>query len=109
MPLVGLVDELRLGVAPQQHAEIVECRDDALQFHSVDQEYGNRGFVFPYRIEKNILDVLRFLRRHGLPPIIVIAPFGDGFSVPRDGPRAKARTPRAGQGPPGSSQRNLLI
>ena len=40
-----LVDELRMRVAPQQHGEIVEPRDDALQFDAVHQEDGDRGLV----------------------------------------------------------------
>ena len=33
-----LVDELRMAVAAQEHAEIVEPGHEALQFHAVDEE-----------------------------------------------------------------------
>jgi hypothetical protein len=34
-----LVDKLRMTVAPQQDAEVVEGRNDARELYTVDQEY----------------------------------------------------------------------
>src|SRR5215472_17651299 len=39
------VDQLRMGVAPQQHAEIIEPSDDALQFDAIDEEHRDGSFV----------------------------------------------------------------
>ena len=36
------VDELGMAIAAQQHAEIIEPRDDALQLYAVHQENGRR-------------------------------------------------------------------
>src|SRR5439155_11822218 len=59
-----LVDELRMAVAPQQHAEIIEPGDNALQFHSVHQEDGERSFTFSDVIEEGVLQILRAVCRH---------------------------------------------
>src|SRR5690242_2299588 len=45
-----LVDELRMTVASQKHAEIVEPGHDALQLDAVDQENGERNLVLPNMI-----------------------------------------------------------
>ena len=50
-----LVDELRMPVAPQQHAEIIEPGDHALQLDAVHQENGERDFAFADVIEKGVL------------------------------------------------------
>src|SRR3546814_313821 len=39
-----LIDKLRLSIPPQQDRKIIEPGDDALQFHALDQEHGNRRF-----------------------------------------------------------------
>jgi hypothetical protein len=44
-----------MSVTPQQHAEIIEPGHDALQFHPVDQENGERDFAFADVIEKSVL------------------------------------------------------
>jgi hypothetical protein len=54
-----LVDKLRVAIATQEHAKIIEPGDDALQFHAVDQENSKWNFVFTNEIEKCILQVLR--------------------------------------------------
>ena len=41
-----LVDQLRVAVPPQQHAEIIEPGHDALQFYAIDQENGQRALCF---------------------------------------------------------------
>ncbi len=53
-----LVDELRMPVAAQQHAEIVEPGHDALQLHAVDQEDGERSFALADVIEEGVLQIL---------------------------------------------------
>src|ERR1041384_6011615 len=59
-----LVDELRVPVPPQQHAEIIEPGDDALQFHAVHQKDGERNFAFADVIEKSVLEILRTVGCH---------------------------------------------
>ena len=41
-----LVDELRMTIAPEQQAEIVEPCDNPLQLHSIDQK--NRQWRFGF-------------------------------------------------------------
>src|SRR5215470_5782448 len=59
-----LVDQLRMRVAPQQHAEVVEPGDDALQLHAVYQEDGDRHFVLADVVQEDVLDALGFLVGH---------------------------------------------
>src|SRR5207247_1895357 len=59
-----LVDELRMAVPPQQHAEIIEPGDHALQLHPVHQEDGEWGLVLSHVIEEGILQILRAIGRH---------------------------------------------
>src|SRR5690606_36572252 len=59
-----LVNELRVGVASQQHAEIVEPGQDALKLDAVHEEYGDRNLVLSDVLEKNVLNVLRFFTGH---------------------------------------------
>ena len=60
-----LVDELRMPIPAQQHAEIIEPGHDALQLDPVDQKYGERDFAFSDVIEKGILQVLSAFGCHG--------------------------------------------
>ena len=60
------VDELGMAIAAQQHAEIIEPRDDALEFHAIHQENGEWDFVFADVIEKSVLKVLCAVGCHGL-------------------------------------------
>ena len=50
-----LVDKLRMPIAPQKHAEIIEPSDDALQFHSIDKENRKGSFILANVIEEGIL------------------------------------------------------
>ena len=50
-----LVDELRMTVSSQQHAKIIEPRDHALQFHSIDQKNGEWNFCFTNVVEEGVL------------------------------------------------------
>src|SRR5215510_6790203 len=59
-----LVDQLRMGVAAEQHGEVVEPGDDALELHAVHQEDGDRHFVFADVVQKDVLDALGFLVGH---------------------------------------------
>lgn len=49
------IHELRMAVASEQHAEIIEPCYDALQFDSIDEKYRERRFVFADVIEKSVL------------------------------------------------------
>jgi hypothetical protein len=57
-----------MSVAAQQHAKIIEPRDDALQFYAIHQENGEWNFVFADVIEKGVLKVLCAVGWHGLIP-----------------------------------------
>src|SRR5262249_17536648 len=59
------VNELGMAIAAQQHAEIIEPRDDALQLYAVHQENGERNFVFADVVEKIVLKVLCAAGCHG--------------------------------------------
>src|SRR5262249_19087721 len=60
-----LVNQLRRpSLTLQQHAEIIEPGDDALELHAVHKKYGQGCFAFPYGVEENVLQVLFFVRRH---------------------------------------------
>src|SRR5262245_24970045 len=54
-----LVNQLRVAIPTQQHAKIIEPRDDALELHSVYQKDGERRLVFADMIEEGVLKVLR--------------------------------------------------
>src|SRR5258708_22184978 len=65
-----LVDELGMGVPAQQHAEIVEPGDDALQLHSVYQEHRDRGLVLAHIVQEYVLNVLCLFCGHGVESLI---------------------------------------
>jgi hypothetical protein len=50
-----LVDELRMPVATQQHAEIIEPGHDALQLHTIHEKDRQRSLVLANMIEKSVL------------------------------------------------------
>ena len=50
-----LVDELRMSVAAQQDAEIIEPGHDALQLHAIHEKDGQRRLVLANMIEKRVL------------------------------------------------------
>jgi hypothetical protein len=66
------VDQLRLTIAAQKHAKIVEPGDDALKFHTVDKENGDRNFGLSNLIEKRILQIL-FIGGHWLIVLVSVA------------------------------------
>jgi hypothetical protein len=53
-----LVDKLRMAVAAEQNAEIVEPGDDTLQFDPIHQKDRQRYFIFADKIEKSVLEIL---------------------------------------------------
>ena len=53
------VDELGMRVAAQQHAEIIEPGDVALQLDSVDEVDGDGDLALAYGVEKRVLKILR--------------------------------------------------
>src|SRR6478735_585254 len=59
-----LVDKLRVPVAPQEHAEVIEPGHDALQLHSVHQEDRERCLVLADMVEEGVLEVLCAFGRH---------------------------------------------
>jgi hypothetical protein len=66
-----LVDELRMSIAAKEDTEIIEPADDPLQLHAVDEEDGQRCFVFANIIEKSVLQVLSFFSRHNFCPFFL--------------------------------------
>jgi hypothetical protein len=60
-----LVDQLRMSVAAQKHAEIVEPGDKALQLDAVDQKNRNLVPALAHMVQEGVLQILRFFRRHG--------------------------------------------
>jgi hypothetical protein len=75
------VDQLRVAISAEQHGEIVEPGDDALQLHAIDQEHRYRRLALANVIEKHILYILRFFVGHG-GFLIFVAPPGakSGYS-----------------------------
>jgi hypothetical protein len=57
-----------VAIPTQQHTEIVEPGDDALQLHAVDKKDRQRNFLFSDVIEESILKVLRTFGCHGRVP-----------------------------------------
>src|SRR5437763_129148 len=55
LPLPTKVDELGMPVASQQHAEIIEPGNDALQLHPIHQEDRERGLVLSDVVEEGVL------------------------------------------------------
>jgi hypothetical protein len=47
-----------MGVAAQEHTKIIKPGNNALQFDAIHEEDRNRGFVFSYMVQKNVLNVL---------------------------------------------------
>jgi hypothetical protein len=44
-----------MAIPPQQHAEIIEPSDNALQLYTVHEKYGQRSFLLPYMIKESVL------------------------------------------------------
>jgi hypothetical protein len=66
------VDQLRLTIAAQKHAEIVKPSDHALQFDTVDEENRYRNLGLANLIEKGILQIL-FIGGHWLIVLVSVA------------------------------------
>ena len=56
-----LIDQLHLPVSAQQHTEIVEPGDVALQLHPIDQVDRDGGLTFTNGIQERILKILRLI------------------------------------------------
>src|SRR6478609_3287917 len=70
-----LVNELRMTVTPQKHAEIIEPGDDALQLHAVDEENRQRNLLLADVVEEGVLKVLSPLCGH-VQPLLLGSRFG---------------------------------
>jgi hypothetical protein len=53
-----------MPIPAQQHAEIIEPRNNALQLHSVHEEDRERDFGFANMIEESVLQILRSFSGH---------------------------------------------
>src|SRR5262249_14227837 len=67
------INKLRMPVATQQHAEIIEPGNDALEFHAIHQENGEWNFIFADVIEKGVLKILCAVGCHGRCPVLCAA------------------------------------
>jgi len=65
------INQLRMAIATQKKAKIIEPRHKPLKFDAVYQKYGHRCLGFADMIEKRILKVLRFFARHELVLLIL--------------------------------------
>src|SRR5262249_35252091 len=54
-----LVDELRMPVTAQEHAEIVEPGNDALQLDAIDEESRERNLVLAHVVQERVLQAWR--------------------------------------------------
>ena len=59
-----LVEKLRLGVAAQKYAKMVEPSNDALQLHRVNEKDRHRDLVLTDVIQKHVLYILAFFACH---------------------------------------------
>jgi hypothetical protein len=59
-----LIDELRVTVAAQENAKVVEPGHDALKFDTVDEENRKGRFALANMIEKRVLKVLSAICGH---------------------------------------------
>lgn len=66
------VNELRMRVTAQENAEIIEPRNDPLQLHTVHEENGHRHFRLAHVVQKSVLEVLVFVRRHLIAPVLYV-------------------------------------
>ena len=60
-----LIDELRMAIAAQENAEIVEPGDETLQFNAVDKKNRDRGLALAHVVQERVLQVLRFFPLRG--------------------------------------------
>jgi hypothetical protein len=49
----------------EQHAEVIEPGNDALELDAVHKEHGQGSLALPHGVEENVLQVLFFVSRHG--------------------------------------------
>ena len=53
-----LIDQLRLAVATQQDAEVVEPADNALELDTIDEEDGERRLRLAHAVQERVLQIL---------------------------------------------------
>src|SRR5690606_11456694 len=53
-----LVNQLRVPIAPQEHAEIIKPCHDPLKLHAIYEEDRQRGFVLADVVEEGVLEAL---------------------------------------------------
>src|SRR5262249_17986858 len=87
-----LIDELRVPISPQQHAEVIEPGNDALQLDPVHQEDRERRFAFPNVIEEGVLQILCAIGCHGRDPLLAREPLPAGIFLVCP-PRCRNRRP----------------
>src|SRR5262245_61148043 len=106
-----LVNELRMPVPSQQHAEIVEPGHDALKLDAVDEKYRERGLCLANMIEKSVLKALRAFCCHGASSSLLVTLtlfFAPGAIRPRPLWRIRRDYEAIPQGPdPKTSSRSL--
>ena len=56
-----LEDKLRMSIASQKDRVVIEPGDNALEFDTVNQEYGDGSFVLSNIVQKNFLNILAFI------------------------------------------------
>src|SRR5207248_8869684 len=67
------VDELRMPVAAQKNAEIVEPGDVSLQLHSIDQKNRDGRFALAHGIQERVLQILLSVG-HGVTALFLVDP-----------------------------------
>ena len=74
------VHELRMAVAAQENAEIVEPGDISLKLHSIDQKNRDGRFAFAHSVQERVLQILLFVG-HGETALFWLAPASSGGEV----------------------------
>jgi hypothetical protein len=72
-----LINQLRLGIAPKQQAEIVKPGDNTLKFNAIHQEDCDWYLLLANVVEEGILKVLRFFGGHFWPLVVRQSAQGD--------------------------------
>jgi hypothetical protein len=73
-----LIDQLRVAIAAQQHAEIIKPSYNSLEFNAIDQKDRQRRFGLPDMIEKCVLQIGRVFFRHFYWTLFLVVDFVGG-------------------------------
>ena len=65
-----LIHQLNMLIPLQKQGKVVKPGDDALQFHPIDQKYRHGNMVLAHGVEENFLQVMVFIVRNDLVPLI---------------------------------------